>query len=119
MNESLVTFERWFCVSLVMFVFYAWLLFFKVRRRDVWIRYTAAESALWVRLGLPRRLADSLRRFGDGKASTVCLWVIVALFALLMALNAGAYFYFKQRIANRPQPIQLKPLNPAPAPPDR
>jgi hypothetical protein len=103
MNESLELFQRWFWVSLVMLVFYAWLLNFKIRRRQAWLRYTAAESAFWSRLGLPRRLAQLARRFGESKASTLCLWIIVVLFALLMFLNAGAYLYFKHRLpARRP-----------------
>jgi hypothetical protein len=104
MNDSIESFQRWFWVSLVMFVFYAWLLVFKTRRPQVWTRYNSAESALWSRLGLPRGLADAARRFGQSKVSTVCLWVIVVLFALLMLLNAGAYFHYKHRIASLPPP---------------
>ncbi len=97
MNNSVEAFRNWFWVSLVMFLFYSWLLYFKVRKRAVWLRYTAAESSFWSRLGLPRRFADSARRFGESQASTVCLWIIVLLFALLMALNAGAYLHYKSR----------------------
>ena len=97
-------------MSLVMFLFYSWLLYFKVRKRAVWLRYTAAESSFWSRLGLPHRFAESARRFGESKASTICLWIIVILFALLMALNGGAYFYFIHRLpANRSQTVAPQP----------
>jgi hypothetical protein len=101
MNNSVETFRNWFWVSLVMFLFYSWLLYFKVHKRGVWLRYTAAESTLWSRLGLPRRFTDAARRFGESKASTVCLWIIVILFALLMALNACAYIHFKHRLVEK------------------
>ena len=103
MNESLETFQRWFWVSLVLFILYAWLLVFRIRWRESWLRYTAAESAFWSRLGLPRNLAALARRFGESRAATVCLWIIVILFALLTFLNAGAYLYFKHRMAAKPQ----------------
>ena len=54
MNESLETFQRWFWVSLVLFFLYGWLLVFRIRWRESWLRYTAAESAFWSRLGLPK-----------------------------------------------------------------
>jgi hypothetical protein len=108
MNESLEIFQRWFLVSLVMFIFYVWLLFLKTRRRQTWLRYNSAEATLWSRLGLPRGIADMARRFGEGNASTLCLRIIVVLFALLMILNAGAYLYFKYRPPPK-QPVTLKP----------
>jgi hypothetical protein len=109
MNESLETFQRWFLVSLVMFIFYVWLLFLKTRWRQTWLRYNASEATLWSRLGLPRGLANLARRFGESNASTLCLRVIVVLFALLMVLNAGAYLYFKYRLPPKQQPTILKP----------
>jgi hypothetical protein len=112
MNESLETFRHWFWVSLVMFLFYVWLLFLKTRRPQTWLRYNSAEAAIWSRLGLPRGLVESARRFGASRISTVCLWMLVVAFALLAFLNAGAYVYFKARIPPHRQPIHL---NPAPA----
>jgi hypothetical protein len=103
MNESLETFQRWFWASLVLFFLYAWLLVFRIRWRESWLHYTAAEAAFWSRLGLPRNLAALARRFGESRAATVCLWIIVILFALLTFLNAGAYLYFKHRMAAKPQ----------------
>ena len=101
MNESLAIFLRWFWVSLLMFVFYSWLLWIKSRRRETWRRFNSNEAAFWARLGLPVRFAQAVRRFGESKASTVCLWVIVVLFALLMILNAGAYLYFKNWVPGK------------------
>ena len=104
MNHSVEAFRNWFWVSLVMFLFYSWLLYFKVHKRAVWLRYTAAESSFWSRLGLPRRFTESARRFGESQSSTVCLWIIVILFALLMLLNAGAYVHYKSRLPAKPPP---------------
>jgi hypothetical protein len=98
MNNSVEAFRNWFWLSLILFVFYSWLLYFKVHRRPVWLRYTTAESSFWLRLGLPRRLAGLARRFGESQASTVCLWIIVILFAVLVLLNAGAYVHYKSRL---------------------
>jgi hypothetical protein len=116
MNESLQTFQRWFWVSLVMFVFYAWLLLFKTRWRQSWSRYTAAESKFWSRIGLPRRFTDAARRFGESNASTFCLQIIVVLFALLMVLNAGAYVHFKEKLRKKPPPALLAPAKTTNAP---
>jgi hypothetical protein len=104
MNNSVEAFRNWFWVSFVMFLFYSWLLYFKIRKRGVWLRYTTAESSFWSRLGLPRRFAESARRFGESRASTVCLWIIILLFALLMVLNAGAYLHYKSRLPATLQP---------------
>lgn len=112
MNESLRALQHWFWVSAVMFVFYVWLLFLKTRRPETWLRYNSAEAAIWSRLGLPRGLVDSARRFGASRISTVCLWILVVAFALLAILNAGAYCYFKSRIPPPRQPIHFDPAPP-------
>jgi hypothetical protein len=117
MNESVETFQRWFWLSLVMFVFYTWLLIFKTRWRQSWLRYNAAESTFWSRIGLPRGLTEAARRFGESSASTFCLRVIVLLFALLMILNAGAYVYFKDKIRKQPPPTHQAPAKPSPPKP--
>ena len=119
MNESLETFQRWFWVSLMMLIFYCWLLFLKTRRPQTWLRYNTAEATAWSRFGLPRGLAGIARQFGASKASTICLRVIVVLFALLMLLNAGAYVYFKNRIPPKPHPLMLKLPSASPSKPSR
>jgi hypothetical protein len=119
MNDSLETFQRWFWVSLAMFLLYLWLLIFKTRWRESWLRYMAAESKFWSRIGMPRRWTDLARRFGESNASTVCLRIIVLLFALLMILNAGAYVYFKDKIRRKQPPLptqQTLPITNAPKP---
>jgi hypothetical protein len=117
MNESVETFQRWFWVSLMMFAFYTWLLIFKTRWHQSWSRYNAAESKFWSRIGLPRWFTDAARRFGESKASTLCLQIIVVLFALLMVLNAGAYVHFKEKIRRKLPPTVLAPAKTAPPKP--
>ena len=108
MNERVEVFLRWFCISAALFAVYATLLVFKIRRRESWLRYTAAESTFWRRLGVPGTMARSIRRFGESRLSTFCLGFITLLFALLTVLNAGAYLHFKGRVkvhAAVPSPI--------------
>ena len=88
---------------------YTALLLFKVRRRAAWLRFTAAESEFWKRFGAPQRVVDLIRRFGESRFSTICLGVVALLFALLMALNAGAYLYFKQRLSPEKHPPASTP----------
>ena len=112
MNDSIQALQHWFWVSVTMFVFYVWLLFLKTRRPQTWLRYNSAEAEIWSRMGLPRGLVESARRFGAGKLSTVCLWILVVAFALLAILNAGAYVYFKNRMPPPRQPIHQHPAPP-------
>lgn len=104
MNESLEAFQNGFWISLVMLVFYSWLLFLKTRRRETWLRYNSAEARVWSRLGLPRSIATLVRRFGEGNASTICLRALVIAFAVSMVLNAIGYLHFKDKLPHS-QPI--------------
>jgi hypothetical protein len=117
MNESIETFQRWFWLSLVMFLFYTWLLIFKTRWRQSWLRYMAAESRFWSRIGMPRRLTEAARRFGESNASTICLRIIVLLFAALIVLNAGAYVYFKGKVRAKQTSVQPSPHPATPSKP--
>ena len=98
MNDSLELFLRWFWASAALFLLYAALLVFKLRRRAAWLRVTSAEAEAWKRFGAPRPFANSIGRFGASKFSTICLGAITVLFGLLMVLNASAYLHFKTRL---------------------
>jgi hypothetical protein len=116
MNESIDTFENWFWISLVMLVFYSWLLFLKTRRRETWLRYNSAEARVWSRFGLPRKAAEFARRFGEGDLSTAFLRGLVAAFALSMLLNAAAYFHFRGKLSQNqpfPSPRQSQQAQPS------
>ena len=114
MSESLGIFQRWFWISGLLFLVYAALLIFKVRRRAMWLRYTGAEAEFWKRFGAPRPVADFIRRFGESKLSTVCLGIVTVLFALLMVLNAGAYLHFKAKLSPNQEPARKDSHNPGP-----
>jgi hypothetical protein len=72
------------------------LLFIVSRRRDLYLRYTAAETRFWERLGFPSgRLSHALRRFAEGAAYRYILWFLVITLVALMLLSGAMYLYFK------------------------
>jgi hypothetical protein len=103
MTNSLDIFERWFWISLALFLLYAGLFVFKIRRRDLWIRHTASQSGVPSRAGWPRRIAQSIRRFGESRLLTWCLGILALLFGVLVALNAGAYLHYRKASVLAPE----------------
>jgi hypothetical protein len=96
--DPLGTFVRWFFIELgVSVLFGAWLLLL-LKRRDLWLRYTAAEAALWCRLGLPRRLVDACRRSEESKWFTVIVSIVFAGSLLVAAGHGFGYIYFKEKL---------------------
>ncbi|PYI98244.1 MAG: hypothetical protein DME98_05170 [Verrucomicrobia bacterium] len=94
----LAHFLRYFLLCSAMAFFNGGLLFVILRRRALWLRYTAAEAAFWHRLRFPpRRFMDACRRFEEGRVLMYVLWVLVAGFCALMVLNATLYFYWQHR----------------------
>jgi hypothetical protein len=79
-------------------------LFVVTRRRELWLRYIAAEAAFWTRLGIPARIAESSRRFEGSGTFIGVLWFLVAWFLLLALANGGAYVYFKGNLLYERQP---------------
>jgi hypothetical protein len=82
------------CFALASF-FGAWL-FFVIRHRSLWLRYTAAEAAFWHRIGLSSfRLVDASRRFYEGRGFTYVLWFIFLASCALTIFNVSMYFYWR------------------------
>ena len=104
MNEALEGFFRWFWISCAMTILFGEFLFVVTRRRELWLRYIAAEAAFWTRLGMPARIAESSRRFEGSRTFIGLLWFIVVLSFLLVLANGGAYFYFKGNLLSERQP---------------
>lgn len=98
MNESLDNFCRWFWISSALTLVFVVLLFFVTRRRDLWLRYIAAEARFWMRLKVPARIAEASRRFEASRVFIGFLWFIVVLWFLLVFANGGAYLYFKSQL---------------------
>lgn len=86
--------------SLLFFASWLWLM---LRRRDLWLRFTAAETALWKRLHLPPRF----RRFGQGRGIVYFAAFGIALSVILLIASIGLCIY----IRHHPQPDKL--LQPA------
>ena len=104
MNESLDSFYGWFWISVALTIVFVALLFFVTRRRNLWLRYIAAEAAFWTRLGVPARVAEASRRFEESRIFTGFLWFIVGLWFLLVLANGGAYLYFKKQLPPKREP---------------
>ena len=69
-------------------------LVFVTRRRDLWLRYTAAEAAFFHRLRFrPQRFTDASRRFEESRGFTYLLWFFIIALGLLAAAYAGLYVY--------------------------
>ena len=98
MNETLDSFYRWFWVSAALTLVFVVLLWLVTRRRDLWLRYIAAEAVFWTRLRVPAGVVEASRRFEESRAFIGFLWFTVVLWFLLLLANGGAYLYFKSQI---------------------
>jgi hypothetical protein len=79
--------ERWIFIELALALFLAaWLLLLR-RRRDLWLRYTAAEAAFSLRLRLPARFVNASRRWEEGRSFVY--WVAGMLVVTLLILAAA------------------------------
>jgi hypothetical protein len=97
-HAILAHFAHYFWISLAMALICGGLLFIVSRRRDLYLRYTAAETRFWERLGFPSgRLSHALRRFAEGAAYRYILWFLVITCVALMLLSGAMYLYFKHR----------------------
>jgi hypothetical protein len=103
-NEALEGFSRWFWISSAVTILFGCLLFVVTRRRELWLRYIAAEAAFWIRIGVPVWIAESSRRFGASRIFIALLWFIVVSSFLLVLGNGGAYLYFKDKVLSEGQP---------------
>jgi hypothetical protein len=92
MNKTLLIFALWFWISLALGAVTAILLFVATRRRSIWLRYTAAEAAFWLRLGFPpRNFVEAARRFEEGRGIIFALWILLIAFLALAAVAGGAF----------------------------
>jgi hypothetical protein len=78
----------------MLLVFGSWL-WFLLRRRESWLRYTAAEAAFWKRLHLPPRFIAASRRFGEGQGVIYFAAVGVALSLIMLIVSVGLCVYIQ------------------------
>jgi len=93
--DPLKAFEWWFCVALAFSLFYAALLALLLRRRDLWLRYTAAEAAFWLRIGCPARIVNACRRWEESGSFVYWIGGILAATVLIMAVGGVVYLKAK------------------------
>lgn len=98
--DPLNTFVTRFFIDLGVSVFFAGLLLLILKRRELWLRYTAAEASFWLHLGLPRRFVESTRRLQESRWLAVLVSIVLAESLLATALHGIAYLYFKDRISH-------------------
>lgn len=104
MNEILQSFCRLFWLSLAMAVASGTLLFIVTRRRNLWLRYNAAEAAFWIRLGVSKKISGASRRFSESRAYVYFLWIVIILWLLLSLLCGKSYLYFQHRLPTKKPP---------------
>jgi hypothetical protein len=78
-----------------------WVLFY---RRDLWLRFTAAETAFYQRLHLPSSYIAWRRKFAEGKSEIHCIVIILIISLFGVALAGGAYISLKHKFERRDQP---------------
>jgi hypothetical protein len=93
---------------LLIFGSWLWLL---LRRRDSWLRYTAAEAAFWKCLHLPPRIIAANRRFGEGRGVIYFAVVCVAFSLILLIMSVGLGVYLQH---HRQPNTTLEPTATAP-----
>jgi hypothetical protein len=79
--EALQTVIKCFCAELAMVVQTGAGLWLLLKRRDVWLRWTAAEAAFYVRLHLPAKFISSNRKFSEGR---IWVYIVAGLFVFSM-----------------------------------
>jgi hypothetical protein len=96
--ELLQTFATWFWISLVTSVATAAWWFIVAHRRETWLRWTNAEAAFWQRLKVPVATIESMKQKEQSKWFVYFVGGLCILWLLLLILNAGAYFYFREKL---------------------
>jgi len=91
--DPLKAFERWFCVASAFVVFYVVLLVLVLWRRDLWLRYTAAEAAFWRRVRFPARMVNACRKWEE--SGSFAYWIGAILFVTLLVMVVGGVLYLK------------------------
>jgi len=66
-------------------------LFVIVRRRDLWLRWSAFEFNFYSRLGLPKKFIEASRRFEESGKMIVLVGTFVATFVLLTTINTRSF----------------------------
>jgi hypothetical protein len=108
-NRTSSNFADWFWISLAMGILFATLLFVAARRRDIWLRYTAAEAEFWLRLGFPpRKFVEAARRIEEGRMLLFLLWFLVLGFLILTLINGSAYLHYQEKLRGAlPVPVVI------------
>jgi hypothetical protein len=94
--------------DLGMLLLFGGVLCLLLRRRDLWLRYTAAEEAFWLRLHLPSRFVAANRRFSEGRAAVYFVVVCLVISLLFLITSVGLCIYINER----QQHLQPKSLQP-------
>ncbi len=71
-------------------------LFLATRRRDVWLRMTRAEAALWRSLGLPAHQVESIQRYEESPAFITLIRGVVVACAVITVAAFAVYLYFPE-----------------------
>jgi hypothetical protein len=90
--EPLKDLEKWIFIELAAAVFFGTWLLLLLRRRDLWLRFTAAEAAFWLRLRMPARLVAASRRWEEGRSFVH--WIAGFFVVTLLVLVAAAVLDF-------------------------
>jgi hypothetical protein len=85
----------WDIGMLLIFGSWLWLLFC---RRDLWLRYTAAEAAFWKRLHLPLRVIEASRRFGEGRGVIYFAVICFTLSLIMLFTSVGLGVYLQHHL---------------------
>lgn len=91
LNVLLQRFALLFWISLSLTIVCAVLLFILTRRRELWLRFTAAEAAFWSRVGLSPKMIESSRRFEEGPKMVFLIALLGVAFLSLVLFTGADY----------------------------
>jgi len=97
MDDPLLHFRQVMLISGLTCVCLVLLLLLLTLWRPYWRRLLDAEGALWKRLGFSGR--SSLRKYEESRLLRFGLAGVLGIHVLLFASAAGAYAYYKPRLA--------------------
>ena len=75
------------------------VVFIVTRRRHWWLRYTAAEEAFNIRIGIPKKWAAASRRFSESRKYIWFAWLVVVFFLVMAFLSGKLYLLAKHQLA--------------------
>lgn len=86
-------------LGIVFFGVWLWVL---LRRRDLWLRYTAKEAATYSRLHFPQWFINACRKFEEGRGFLYFAVAGLVICSLFLVLSSAMYIHIARTKSSSP-----------------